>query len=306
MQLRDVMQTRVVSIGPDDSARAAWTKMRREDIRHLVVTEDDDLLGVISERDLGGRDGTRVRKGRRVRQLMTPRVVVATPDTSLEDAADLMRSRLIGALPVMDGDELAGIVTATDVFEALGRENLRLSTAERDLLRRPSSSKALGGRPVVRTRTTKRRTRRDRSQAEKALPFADQVPRPVRRTAGRTTAPLVPANIRVHGVDLSDETRQDIRRKLGRKLGKFATSIERVTVRIRDVNGPRGGIDHECRIKVVLTGLPSVVVAERKADLQRAITEAMNGAARTVRRAVQRRRTKPLKKTVRRRRVAPR
>ena len=84
-------------------------------------------------------------------------------------------------------------------------------------------------------------------------PLADQVPRPVKRTAGRAPAPLTPANIRVDGVRLNVEDRAYIRRRLGEKLGKYSSSIERVTVRVRDVNGPRGGIDLLCRIKVVLS-----------------------------------------------------
>ena len=90
--------------------------------------------------------------------------------------------------------------------------------------------------------------------AGKREPLPAQVPRPVKRTAGRTAARLTPANIRVDGVRLDEQDRAYIRRRLGEKLGKYASSIERVTVRVRDVNGPRGGIDLLCRIKVVLSG----------------------------------------------------
>jgi hypothetical protein len=56
--------------------------------------------------------------------------------------------------------------------------------------------------------------------------------------------------------------RRRIHRRLGWRLGKFAPRIERLTVRFEDVNGPRGGIDVACRIKVVISGVPSVVVTE--------------------------------------------
>jgi hypothetical protein len=97
-------------------------------------------------------------------------------------------------------------------------------------------------------------------------------------------------------VELDPDDRASLRRKLGTKLGKFASSIERVSVRAEDVNGPSGGIDHECRIKVVLSDLPSVVFVERNASLPAAIDRALAGTERAVRRAVRRRRMEGLKR----------
>jgi ribosome-associated translation inhibitor RaiA len=124
--------------------------------------------------------------------------------------------------------------------------------------------------------------------------FARLLPKAVKRTAGRTSAPQVPANIRVFGVELSQEERARIRHGLGIKLGKYETSIERVTIRVLDVNGPRGGIDKLCRIKVVLSGLPSVVLESRASTLTAAINGALSGTERAVRRSVQRRDTRPI------------
>jgi ribosomal subunit interface protein len=258
-----------------------------------------DVAGVVSERDLGGRAGAAQRRGRTVGSMMTRSVVTATPDTAVRDAAELMRSKLIGSLPVMDGDELAGIVTATDVFDALqaGEGSTHLSSTERDLLRSPASSRRLGGNPVARKRSE--RAERTSSRPEnrtKREPMAAQLPRAVKRAAGRTDAPLVPVSIRAAGVDVDDDTRDYIRRKLGQKLGKFATSIERVSVRLRDVNGPRGGVDHQCQVKVVLSGLPSVVVEEGRETMRATIDAAMSGITRSVRRALGRRQERPLQR----------
>lgn len=125
-------------------------------------------------------------------------------------------------------------------------------------------------------------------------PFAARVPRAVKRRTGRTKAPDVPAHVRVFGVDLEKAERDFIRRKLGMKLGKFAESIERVSVRVEDVNGPRGGVDQSVRVKVVLSGLPSVVFEARDAAREAAVNGALAGVERAVRRALGRRRTKPL------------
>jgi hypothetical protein len=80
------------------------------------------------------------------------------------------------------------------------------------------------------------------------------------------------------------------------RLGKFTPSIERVSVRTQDVNSSRGGIDRVCRIKVVLSGLPSVVFESRDASLNAAVDGALAGVERAVRRTLQRRRMKPLRR----------
>ena len=79
------------------------------------------------------------------------------------------------------------------------------------------------------------------------------------------------------------------------KLGKFATSIERISVRVTDMNGPRGGVDQVCSVKVVLSGLPSVVIERRHAALHAAFDDALHAMERAVRRSVRRRRMKPLR-----------
>jgi ribosome-associated translation inhibitor RaiA len=93
---------------------------------------------------------------------------------------------------------------------------------------------------------------------------------------------------------VEEQGRDNIARKLGMKLGKFASSIERITVRLFDANGPKGGRDQICQVKVVLSGLPSIVIEEKDSALQNAIDRAMKATAVAVRRSVQRRRLKPL------------
>ena len=101
--------------------------------------------------------------------------------------------------------------------------------------------------------------------------------------------------MRVIGVELDDDDRELIRQKLGTKLGKFETSIERVSVRVTDANGPRGGVDQVCSVKVVLSGLPSVVIERRHTALHAAIDAALRATEQAVRSSVRRRRMKPRK-----------
>jgi len=126
----------------------------------------------------------------------------------------------------------------------------------------------------------------------RALPAS--LPRPEKLTRHRTSGPSPPAHVRVIDGAIHEEERDYIARKLGMKLGKFVSSVERVTVRLSDTNGPKGGRDQKCQIKVVLNGLPSVVVEETDATLAHAVDRAVASIEDAVRRRVQRRRLKPL------------
>ena len=141
--------------------------------------------------------------------------------------------------------------------------------------------------------TSPGRGRPRKADSGRRAPLPGWLPKASKGERGRTD--LVPAHIRTFGVELDPEDRTYIRRKLGLKLGKFAASIERVSVRVQDVNGPRGGVDHACQIKVVLSGAPSVVFVEQDASMTAAIDGALAGSERAVRRAVRRRRTKGMR-----------
>ena len=120
----------------------------------------------------------------------------------------------------------------------------------------------------------------------KRAPFAATVSRPERRASGRTWAPSTPLAVRTSGLALDEDLRLRIHRRLGLRLGKFAPRIERLTVRFNDVNGPRGGIDVACRIKVVISGLPSVVVTELAGDPVQAFDLAGQRIERAVRHTI--------------------
>jgi ribosome-associated translation inhibitor RaiA len=116
--------------------------------------------------------------------------------------------------------------------------------------------------------------------------LAKTVPRADRRAAGRTRAARTPLALRPTGLPIDEKLRDYIHERLGLRLGKFALHIERVTVRFEDVNGPRGGRDVRCGIKVVLSGLPSVVVTELAGNALQAFNRADDRVERAVRRAV--------------------
>lgn len=120
----------------------------------------------------------------------------------------------------------------------------------------------------------------------KRAPFASTVSRPQRRVAGRTWASRTPLAVRTSGASLTPALREQVHRRLGFRLGKFAPHIERLTVRFEDVNGPKGGKDTGCSIKVVISGRPSIVVTELAGNAAQAFNRADDRVERAVRRAI--------------------
>jgi len=294
MRLQDIMSAGVITIGPDDRVSTARARMRQHRIRHLVVVEGARLAGIVSERDLGGKRATTSLDERSVRDVMATDVVTASPETTLRQAANLMRGRTIGCLLVAKNDSVIGLVTTTDLLDQLGRGAVRPTVrVERPPLRRPPGGGQIRGGRALRGPTGPRGGRRPKRRPADRIPLPTAVPRVTKRARGRALA-APPAHVRVIGAMLDQADRDTIARKLGTRLGKFASSIERISVRLSDVNGPKGGVDHRCVIKVVLSGLPSVVVERTDSALQRAIDSAISATGQAVRRSVQRRRMKPL------------
>jgi putative sigma-54 modulation protein len=88
--------------------------------------------------------------------------------------------------------------------------------------------------------------------------------------------------IQSRGFSLTRAIDERVRKRLNFLLGGRLRRLQRVDVTLSDLNGPRGGIDKRCRIKVSLDGLRPVVIEDVQADLYAAIDRAAGRASRTV------------------------
>ncbi len=93
-------------------------------------------------------------------------------------------------------------------------------------------------------------------------------------------------------VTLDPSVTEYIERRLGFALGRFASRVMEVAVRLRDVNGPRGGIDHECRIEANITPSARKTVRGKGESVEAAIRQAVERIARAVQKDLARRRTR--------------
>ena len=124
--VKDSMTRGVVVLSPETTAGEALALCRERRIRHLPVLKEGRLAGIVSDRDLRSAAPALGDPGRasalekiQVSDFMTRDVVSARPDDPIEEAANKMRERRIGCLPVVEDGTLVGILTSSDVMEAL-------------------------------------------------------------------------------------------------------------------------------------------------------------------------------------------
>jgi CBS domain-containing protein len=104
----------------DDTLAEAARKMWKQQTGSLLVTDGDDLIGIITERDVLKAVATGVRlEEARIAEVMTKDVITVGPGTSLREAAKIMADRWIRHLPVVDGGKLVGVLSQRDLAGVL-------------------------------------------------------------------------------------------------------------------------------------------------------------------------------------------
>ena len=114
----------VLKIDADASVLEAVERMVEENVGSLLVTEGDDVAGIVTERDYLRRVAVEGRSDREtpVREIMSSPLIVVTPQTSIDECMALMTNKRIRHLPVVDEGEVAGVISIGDVVKFQSRE----------------------------------------------------------------------------------------------------------------------------------------------------------------------------------------
>lgn len=129
MKIRDIMRSLPVTAPPDTRVLDARALMGRERIRHLLVVQGTRLAGIVTDRDirlnlpspatsLSVWEINYLLARLTVGEVMSKSVIIVDPDRDAAEAARIMIDHKIGALPVLDGGRLVGIVTESDFLRA--------------------------------------------------------------------------------------------------------------------------------------------------------------------------------------------
>jgi CBS domain-containing protein len=127
MRIRDILNAKgpdVITVAPDQPVLTAARILSEHGIGALVVRTADEIVGIISERDilnLVSSDPAKLDRTR-VSEAMTSNVIVGVPTDDLDYVMSIMTQNRIRHLPIVDDGELAGMVSIGDVVNAVRRE----------------------------------------------------------------------------------------------------------------------------------------------------------------------------------------
>lgn len=125
----EVMTEKVTTVQPNAPLSAALEVMQEQRIRHLPVVDGDQLVGMLSDRDLQSLgfgvvrdmesyDALQAKLTTSVSDAMSSNLLTVTRITELGEITDLLIEEKVGAVPVTDGDNLVGIISYVDVLRA--------------------------------------------------------------------------------------------------------------------------------------------------------------------------------------------
>lgn len=127
MQARDVMTPKPLTGHTNNSVSEVMETMFDKDIRHLPIVSGDELVGMVSDRDLRQfsrsllSDAARAKAQLRapIGDMMSGDVLTAEPEDDIDELIELMVENKVGAVPIVDGDgALVGIVSYVDILRA--------------------------------------------------------------------------------------------------------------------------------------------------------------------------------------------
>ena len=113
------MSRTLLTVAPGDPLRETAERMVSRDVGAALVTEGDRLVGIVTERDVLRAVARGVDEGTRVADLMTPDPETMEPDESTQHAAVLMIHGGFRHLPIVEGDEVVGMLSIRDLMRVV-------------------------------------------------------------------------------------------------------------------------------------------------------------------------------------------
>ena len=107
----------VYSISPDSSVYDALEMLEERNLGSLVVVDNEKLIGIFTERDYARKVVLKGKSSKEtpIREIMTDRPIIVTPNTTIEQCMQIMSEKFIRHLPVIENDKLIGLISIGDL-----------------------------------------------------------------------------------------------------------------------------------------------------------------------------------------------
>jgi CBS domain-containing protein len=135
-QIREILHTKggaVWTISPEATVFEAIQMMADKNVGALLVTAEGKLIGIISERDYSRKVILKGRSSKEtpVREILSGHIIFVTPDHTVEDCMRLMTEHRVRHLPVLEGEQIAGVVSIGDLVNwIIGAQNSAIHQLE--------------------------------------------------------------------------------------------------------------------------------------------------------------------------------
>ena len=116
MKIKDIMSRQIASLNSDDSVGKAAQLMKAYNVGSIPICTQNSVVGIVTDRDIAlrsvanGEDGSGL-----IKDVMTANPVVGTPDMEVDDAVRLMSEKQIRRLPIVENNNLVGMVSLGDI-----------------------------------------------------------------------------------------------------------------------------------------------------------------------------------------------
>lgn len=136
--VQDVMKKDLIIVDSAKSIKDAASLMNNQDVGCVIVTKENKPVGILTERDFVKRIAAEEKQlSESVDKVMSSPLITVKPDDTVWDAAEIMKTKNIHKVPVQDGNNIVGIVTATDIVKicSMGSDSEMRRICDQILLR---------------------------------------------------------------------------------------------------------------------------------------------------------------------------
>ncbi|MFZ7133611.1 MAG: CBS domain-containing protein [Eubacteriales bacterium] len=124
MKAKNIMTKQIITVKKDDTVSVAAQKMQQTGVGTVAVEDAGKILGIITDRDIVVRNVATNQTASQIKcgDIMTKNVATASPDATVDEVAQIMSTRQIKRVPIVDQNKIVGMIALSDISQARGKK----------------------------------------------------------------------------------------------------------------------------------------------------------------------------------------